>query len=200
MTEAFIENGAARVAAGEWLMGAAQPVASRARADVRLLRGFIVPDRSAVRRVASAGEMWCAAAEGPFLTRLTALPDEPLQLVSAKLLVAPFESRVGAKALKLVPLSFARATAVTAFKGGWVVAATRSRVSKVDVAEGETLQVRPEALVAWIGKDPTGFCPKLGVWDLLLPRGPKNLAYSFHGPAVVWFEGAQALVRKPPFR
>ncbi len=195
MDEALIENGAAKVPAGTWLCGCAQPVASLGRAVVKALRGFVVPDRAWIRSVETEAEAWFASADAPFLTRLSALPDEPLSVVSSKVLVAPLKSRVGAKALKLVPMSFKRATPVTAFNFGWVVAATRSRVARVAVEDGATLTVRPEALVAWIGKNPTGFCPKLSVFDILLPRGPKNLSYSFHGPCVVWFEGAAEAVR-----
>lgn len=190
MDEALIENGSAKVAAGKWLVGRAQPAASLGTVRASSLRGFVVPDRAAVNIVEAVADVWCADADRPFLTRLAALPDNPLHLVSAKLLVAPFASRTGAQALKLVPMSFARATPVTEFRLGWAVAATRSRVQRVAVEEGGTLTVRPEALVAWIGPRPTGFCPKLSVLDILLPRGPRNLSFSFHGPAVVWFEGA----------
>lgn len=195
MDEAKIENGTAQVGAGEWLMSPVQPAASRGLAVQSGQKGFFVRDRALVRVVKTEGPAWCAAADRPFLLHLTALPDEPLHLVSAKLLVAPFASRLGARAVKLIPMSFSRATVVTDFASGWVVAATRSRVLRVSIEEGETLSVRPEALVAWIGKDPTGFCPRLTMMDIILPRGPKNLAYTFHGPATVWFEGAEY---KPP--
>jgi len=195
--EAVIENGFAKVEAGAWLCGCAQPVACCGTASVTGLKGFVVPDRAWVRRVevkkSGEGEgvvSWFANGDAPFLMRIDALPDEPLHLVSSKLLVAPFAARVGAMSLKLVPFSFQRSTAVTDFKMGWAVAATKSRVTRVALEDGETLSVRPEALVAWTGKRPTGFCPKLSLWDILLPRGPKNLTYSFHGPAVVWFEGS----------
>lgn len=190
MTEAVIESGFAKVGPGEWLCGLAQPTAFRGTASVSGLRGFIVPDRAAVRRLVSSAEAWFGSAEAPFLTRLDALPDTSLNLVSAKLLVAPFAARVGALSLKLVPFSFLRATPVTELRMGWAVAATRSRVTRLALGDGETLSVRPEALVAWTGARPTGFCPKLGLLDLVLPRGPKNLVYSLHGPAVVWFEGS----------
>jgi len=190
MTEAIIASGFAKVEAGTWLCGCGQPTACRGAATVVGLKGFVVPDRAWVRKAEASAFAWFANAAAPFLTRLDALPDEPLHLVSSKLLVAPFVARVGAMSLKLVPMSFQRATAVTDFKMGWAVAATRSRVTQVALADGETLSVRPEALVAWTGKKPTGFCPKLSVWDILLPQGPKCLTYSFHGPAVVWFEGS----------
>jgi len=187
--EALIENGCAKVAAGTWLVGRAQPVACAGTVSVMGLCGFIVPDRAAVRKTVTVGDAWCAAQDRPFLTRLDALPDVSLMLVSAKLLVAPFEARTGARSVKLVPMSFRRATPVTEFRGGWAVAATRSRVTRVTLEKEDALTVRPEALVAWVGRDPTGFCPKLGLLDILLPRGPKNLAYSFQGPCTVWFEG-----------
>lgn len=190
--EAVIESGFARVAAGDWLMGRSQPVAFGGRADAAGLRGFLVPDRAAVRRVRLSGEARCASSDAPFLTRLDALPDVPLRLVSAKLLVAPFEARTGARAVRLVPMSLSRTLAVTEFRKGWAVAATRGRVARVALEDGATLTVRPEAVVGWVGNDPTGFCPRLSVLDMILPRPPKNLAFSFHGPVTVWFEGAAA--------
>ena len=72
----------------------------------------------------------------------------------------------------------------------WVVMATASRTSRIAVDDGDTLSVRPDAVVAWTGQPPTGFCPKLGIWDVLLPRGPKDLLFSFHGPCIVWVEGS----------
>ena len=190
MQEARVENGCATTEAGDWLVGRCQPVACLGSFRLKSLRGFIVPDRACVFAVTSDGPLHCASADRPFLTRLDALPDETLALVSDRLLLAPPSARTGAHNVKLVPMSFRRVTPVTEFRRGWVIAATRSRVTRRAVGEGETLMVRPEALVAWVGRDPTGFCPKLGLWDLLLPRGPKNLAYDFHGPCTVWFEGA----------
>lgn len=192
MSEATIENGCARVAGGEWLMGLSQPAAVRGAVQVKGLRGLFAPDRASVRAVTAAADCWCAVQERPFLTRFDALPDEPLALVSGKLLVAPLASRTGARSVKLVPFSFSRATAVTEFRKGWAVSATRSRVARVALEDGETLAVRPDAVVAWTGKDPSGFCPKLSLLDVLLPRGPRNLTYTFHGPSTVWFEGAEA--------
>ncbi len=68
--------------------------------------------------------------------------------------------------------------------------ATASRTARLSVDDGDTLSVRPEAVVAWTGQRPTGFCPKLGIWDILLPRGPKDLLFNFHGPCIVWIEGS----------
>lgn len=194
--EAMIENGFAKVAAGDWLMGQAQPAASLGLTLVKGLKGLFVPDRAALRVVSTSGEAWCAAADAPFLTRLDALPDQSLKLVSAKLLVAPQAARVGARAIKLIPFSFNRAMSVTEFRLGWAVAATCSRVRRQTLGEGDTLNVRPEAVVAWIGADPTGFCPRLSFWDILLPRPPQGLSLSFHGPSVVWFEGSSRPVER----
>ena len=72
----------------------------------------------------------------------------------------------------------------------WVVMATTSRTERIQVADGDMLSVRPDAVVAWTGNRPTGFCPKLSVWDVLLPRGPRNMLFHFHGPSVVWIEGS----------
>lgn len=192
--EATLENGAARVGAGTWLMGRAQPAACLGSASLARLKGFVVPDRAAVSVVTTTGDAWCADAARPFLTRIPALPDEPLNVVSPKLLVAPADVRAGAANLKLVPFSLRASAVTTRFLKGWVVLATKSRVTRVAVEDGATLTVRPEALVAWVGKAPTGFCPRLTLLDLLLPRGPRNLAFTFHGPAVVWFEGGEVPV------
>ena len=195
--EALIENGFAKVAAGDWLMGQAQPVACEGRPSIGGMKGFFVPDRGFVRAVTLDAEAYCASADAPFLTRLDALPDKPLKLASAKLLVAPRAARTGARSVRLVPMSLSRSLVVTEFLKGWVVAATRGRVTRVALEGGATLTVRPEAVVGWIGSDPSGFCPKLSVLDMILPRPPKNLAFSFHGPVTVWFEGSseEGLVR-----
>ena len=58
--------------------------------------------------------------------------------------------------------------------------------------DGQTLSVRPEAVVAWTGKMPTGFCPKLSIWDVILPRGPRDLLFTFYAPGVVWIEGGDS--------
>lgn len=190
--EAVIESGFANVGAGDWLMGRSQPVAFEGRAAIRGLRGFLVPDRADVRSVTLSAPARCACADAPFLARLDALPDVSLCLVSSKLLVAPFASRVGARSVRLVPLSLSRSVTVTEFRKGWAVAATRGRVVRVALEDGGTLVVRPEAVVAWTGRDPSGFCPKLSFLDMILPRVPRNLAFTFHGPATVWFEGSSA--------
>lgn len=192
MSEVEIANGCAKVPAGEWLMAAGQPVACVGDCRVTGQRGLVVPDRPQLRVAAASDAVYCASADSPFLTRLDAPPDRPVSVVSNKVLVGPRTARVGARGIRLVPMSLRRRTVVTDFRGGWVVAATRGRVTRVALDDEATLCVRPDALVAWIGRDPTGFCRRLGVMDILLPRGPRDLAFRFHGPAVVWFEGARS--------
>lgn len=200
MTDVTIESGFAQVTAGEWLAGRAQPTAAHGVFRVGGLKGLIVPDRGFLRVITAREGLLCSAADAPFLTRLDALPDQKLALVSSKLLVAPFGSRTGARRVKLVPFSLRYAVVVTEFAMGWVVAATRSRTRRVTLAEGEVLTVRKESAVAWGGPDPVGFCPKLGIWDLLLPRGPRNLSLTFRGPAVVWIEGSAEEPRRMKFQ
>ena len=170
-----------------------------------------------------APRAWCASATAPFLTRIDC--GVPVSAVSDKVLVAPAAARTGARLVKVVPLSFARALRVTKFASpadrpatgksdrqttrpedhqttrpedrqtdsAWVVMATRSRTTRIALADGESLGVRPEAAVAWTGERPTGFCPRLSLLDVLLPRGPRELLLHFHGPAIVWIEGAEPL-------
>jgi len=134
---------------------------------------------------------WCSASACPFLTRIDC--GVPVTAVSDKVLVAPAEARTGARLLRVVPMSFARAIRTTEFSSEWVVMATRSRTARVALADGESLGVRPDAAVAWTGARPTGFCPRLRLLDVLLPRGPRDLMLHFHGPAIVWIEGSEPL-------
>ena len=200
-----LSGGFAVVGAGAWLFGRAQPAAVRGTLRVRGLKGFICPDRGSLVRgeLADGGPQaehqaataaWCSAADRPFLTRIDC--GAPVSAVSGKVLVAPAEARTGARLVKVVPMSLARSLRVTEFASEWVVVATRSRTTRVALADGESLGVRPEAAVAWTGARPTGFCPRLRLLDVLLPRGPRDLMLHFHGPAVVWIEGSANL----PFR
>ena len=134
---------------------------------------------------------WCSASACPFLTRIDC--GVPVTAVSDKVLVAPAAARSGARLLRVVPMSFARSIRTTEFSSEWVVMATRSRTARVALADGESLGVRPEAAVAWTGARPTGFCPRLRILDVLLPRGPRDLMLHFHGPAIVWVEGSENL-------
>ena len=71
--------------------------------------------------------------------------------------------------------------------------ATQSRTTRVTLSEGEMLTMRIESAVAWTTKHPTGYCPKLGIMDILIPRKhDRNLMLHFYGPGIVWMEGANA--------
>ena len=153
----------------------------------------------------AAAAAWCSAANRPFLTRIDC--GVPVSAVSDKVLVAPAAARSGARLVRVVPMSFARSIRVTEFAppsdlppegspeprtdSSWVVMATRSRTTRVALADGESLGVRPEAAVAWTGARPSGFCPRMRLLDVFLPRGPRDLLLHFHGPSIVWFEGSE---------
>ena len=167
---------------------------------LRSLRDNLNPEDGALRSLrdnqnpedgANGARAWCSASACPFLTRIDC--GAPVTAVSDKVLVAPAEARTGARLLRVVPMSFARAIRTTEFSSEWVVMATRSRTARVALADGESLGVRPDAAVAWTGARPTGFCPRLRLLDVLLPRGPRDLLLHFHGPAIVWIEGSEPL-------
>ena len=173
--------------AGTWLAARGQPTAYRGTAFTRGLKGFIVPDRAVYSSVETTGEAWFADAARPFLTEVACAA--PIQAVAEKVLVAPAEARTGAETVRLVPMSRRGAVRTTAFAHEWVVFATRSRVAKAVLGEGEVLSVRADAAVAWTTKRPTGFVPRLGLLDVLLPRRRAELMMHFYGPGIVWFEG-----------
>ena len=183
-----IENGFAEVGGGSWLMGRGQPAAFRGTAVRRRRKGWCVRDRGRLDLVETTGDATCADATRPFLTYVPCA--EPVFAVSDKVLVAPAAARTNAHLVKTIPMSARRALCATEFGGEWVVTATTGRTTRKQVAEGETLAVRPDAVVAWTGKRPTGFCPKLSIWDVLLPRGPRDLLLTFYGPCLVWIEGS----------
>jgi hypothetical protein len=150
----------------------------------------------------------CSDARRPFLTHIPCI--DKVFAVSDKVLVAPAAARLGADLVKIVPMCARGALCVTVFglcgegkvdesaasdarEGHFVVMATYSRTTRIQVVDGDTLSVRPAAVVAWTGNRPTGFCPKLGLLDVLLPRGPKDLLLHFHGPCIVWIEGSCSL-------
>ncbi|MBR1588329.1 MAG: hypothetical protein IJ658_08410 [Kiritimatiellae bacterium] len=184
-----IENGFADVGGGSWLMGRGQPAAFFGTAVRRRRKGWCVRDRGRLDLVETAGAAKCADSTRPFLTHIPCA--EPIFAVSGKVLVAPASARRDAQLVKMVPMSARGALCVTEFGEEWVVTATAGRTARVQVPEGETLSVRPEAAVAWTGKRPTGFCPRLSIWDLILPRGPRDLLLTFYGPCLVWIEGAE---------
>ena len=183
-----IENGFAEVDAGSWLVSRGQPAAFSGAAVRRRRKGFWLPDRAALDLVETTGRTLCADAARPFLTHIPCAT--PIAAVSRKVLVAPAGARTGARTVKVIPLSARGAIGTTAFGTDFVVMATASRTARVSVADGDTLSVRLESVVAWTGNPPTGFVRKLGVWDVLLPRTPRDLMLHFHGPCLVWVEGS----------
>jgi len=198
---ATIENGFAEVAAGRWLMSRSQPAAFFGKAVRHRRKGWCVRDRTRLCLVETTAAAKCADASRPFLTHIPCAA--PLFAVSEKVLVAPETARRGAILVKAVPMSLRGALCATEFgqsrtaervppePPAWVVMATAGRTARVSLGEGETLSVRSEAIVAWTCKAPTGFCPKLSLWDILLPRGPRDLLFTFYGPGLVWIEGAK---------
>ena len=196
-----IEGGFAEVGAGAWLMGRGQPAAFFGSAVRSRRKGFFLRDRSCIDLVETSSAAKCADAARPFLTHIPCA--KPIFAVSAKVLVAPASAWAGAEMVKIVPMSMRNALCITVFgmagegeeaarENHFVVMATVSRTARLQVEDGDTLSVRPEAVVAWTGNRPTGFCPKLGLWDIILPRGPRDLLLHFHGPCLVWAEGAGA--------
>ena len=183
-----IEGGFAEVGAGRWLMGRGQPAAFFGEAVRRPRRGWCVRDRSRLALVETTAASKCADSSRPFLTHIPCAA--PVFAVSDKVLVAPAEARKDAQFVKVVPLSPRSSICVTEFGGEWVVMATAGRTARIPLQEGETLSARPDAVAAWTTKRPTGFCPRLSIWDVLLPRGSRDLLLTFYGPGVVWIEGS----------
>ena len=191
MSEAIIENGFAKVGQGSWLVGAMQPVAVLGDSVTRALKGWFVPDRYRLRTMELGGSAFCSMADKPFLTRIPCAA--PLTTVTSKLLVAPASARKCGRIIRVVPLSFRNAICVTECTSEWVVMATRSRTARVALAEEELLTVRMEAAVAWTTKPPTGFCPRISLVDVVMPRKKdRNMMLHFYGPGIVWMEGANA--------
>jgi hypothetical protein len=191
MNEPKIENGFAVVEAGSWLIGRGQPSAALGKFSVSPLKGFIVPDRRELSVLKSEGDSYLSSSGRPFLAHLSSV--ESLSAVSAKILAAPFEARKEAKLLKIIPFSFREAIPVTRFAIGWVVTATRSRLKRIVLKEGDVLCVKREAAVAWTGKDPVGVAGRVRLRDLLIPKRKTSLALDFYGPQVVWVEGSDGV-------
>ena len=189
-----IEGGFAEVGAGEWLVSHGQPAAFLGTFRRLRRKGWLVRDRAVLDLVRTGGRSFFALAAAPFLTHIPCAA--PISAVSSKVLVAPVEARTSAETFKLVPMSIRGSFATTIFEREWIVVATRSRTARLVVEDGQTLSVRPDAAVAWTGNRPTGFCAKLGLMDLLLPVAPRELFLNFHGPCVVWVEGAKAPGRR----
>ena len=191
MNEPKIENGFAVVEAGSWLVGRGQPSAALGDFSVESLTGFIVPDRRELFALKNADEAFLSSGERPFLSHLVSV--EKLNVVSRKILVAPFETRKEAKLLKLIPFSFREVMPVTRFALGWVVTATKSRLRRIVLKDGDVLCVKRESAVAWTGKDPVGVAGRVKLRDFFLPKKTVSLALDFYGPQVVWVEGSDVV-------
>ena len=193
-------------------------MASFGEAVRRHRKGWIVRDRTALELVETPGRAFFADAARPFLTHIPCAA--PISAVSSKVLLAPAAARTGAELLKVVPMSIRHSLCVTHFGPAgevvepsndptikrsndqttqrFIILATASRTRRIAVEDGETLSVAPQAVAAWTGNRPTGFVRRLGVMDILLPRMPRGLMLHFHGPCIVWLEGANHLTTKLP--
>lgn len=198
MNAARIEGGFVEIDAGTWLTSRGQPAAFFGGVRRRRRMGWCLRDRSRLDLLETSGVAKCSDSSRPFLLHIPCAA--PVFTVSGKVLIAPVSARKDARIVKLVPMSAKSAICVTEFVGDWVVMATASRVCRIQVAEGETLSVRPDAAVAWTGAMPTGFCPRLSVWDVFLPRQPRDLLLTFYGPSVVWIEGSRVPAMNLPGR
>lgn len=224
---ASFENGFASVGAGRWLVGRAQPAACFGDCVRRRRAGWLVRDRARLDLVETAGETKCADATRPFLTHIPCAEpvcavsekvllapasaragDELLRPIPfsvkgticlTKFAQPPETPRPPAKRGDDSPPGEDGSPAARQSRGSsaWVVMATSSRTTRIPVPDGETLSVKPESAVAWTGPRPSGFCPRLGLWDIFLPRAPKNLLLRFHGPCLVWVEGAGKRAESP---
>ena len=183
-----IEGGFAEVGTGSWLMSHGQPAAFFGKVVRRRRKGWCVRDRGSLELVETNAAAKCADSSRPFLTHIPCAAK--VCAVSGKVLVAPAAARTDAHLVKIVPMSARNALCATEFGEEWVVMATAGRTARVALEDDQTLSVRPEAVVAWAGRTPTGFCPKLSIWNLLLPRPPRDLLLTFYGPGVVWIEGS----------
>jgi hypothetical protein len=199
-----IEGGFAKTGPGLWLAGCGQPTAFRGSVSRKARRGWRVRDRALLKLVQTEGKAWFAMSSRPFLTHIPCAAD--VYAVSGKVLVAPAAARKDAVCVKPVPMSFSNSVCATLFgqpeNGGageknreaevssWVVMATQGRTTRISLEEGEMLSARPESVVAWTGRKPTGYCPKLSIWNIILPRPPRDLLFTFYGPGIVWIEGS----------
>ena len=135
------------------------------------------------------GTLSYSLAAKPFLTPITIPLDERVSVVTEKLLVAPKAAVKKRRMQRVIPFSFRAALRVTEVTAPWAIAASASRVERLTLAEGEVATIAVGAVVAWSGKPPTGFLPRIRLRDLFLPRVKPQLYLNFYGPAVIWHEG-----------
>lgn len=191
MDEPLIEHGFATLAAGTWLIGRGQPAAVCGAWTLTGIRGLFAPDRRDLSVLTTEQTAHLADAARPFLTHLTSVGN--LTVVSAKLLTAPLAARSGSKFLRVIPMSLREAFPVTHLVSDWVVMATKSRIRRITLQEGEILCVKREAVVAWNGKDPVGVAGRIRLRDLVIPKRKPSLSLDFYGPQVVWVEGINGI-------
>ena len=158
--------------------------------DVEISGGFAVTGRGdwigAEPAAETENRLWFASRNRPFLARLDL--GERVSVVASKLLVAPRSARKRRGTVRPVPFSVRGAIPFLELETGWAVMATASRTARIVVGEDETLSVAPEAVVAWTGRRPNGFCPRLRLRDIFIPRKAR-LRLRFFGPCIVWTEG-----------
>lgn len=194
MGNILIDKGFAIAEAGDWLTRQGQPVAALAQkvttCGSRIPGRLFAPDRRVLRRFVSVNRSYFALANRPFLTRIELLADDPVSVLTDKLLLAPTIARQSSRMVRIIPMSFRGALMVTTFmKGDAIVTATKGRTTMVSVPQDEVFSVVPSGVIAWTGRAPVGCVPRLSIRDLFLPRLPGNLTLSFVGPCHVWFEG-----------
>lgn len=192
MNEPLIENGFARAEKGLWLVSQRQPAAAVGSFSVKGLKGFIVPDRKELQTIETEGSLYLSCNSRPFLTHLTCT--DVMSVVSSKILLAPFAARKEGKLVRVIPMSFRESFAVTRFASDWIVTATKSRIKRIVLAEGEIACVKPESAVAWTGKDPLGVASRIRIRDIFIPKvANKTLSLDFYGPQTIWVEGANGI-------
>lgn len=191
MDEPLIEHGFASLAAGTWLIGRGQPAAVCGAWTLTGIRGLFAPDRRDLSVLTTEQTAHLADAARPFLTHLTSVGN--LTVVSAKLLTAPLAARSGSRFLRVIPMSLREAFPVTHLVSDWAVMATKSRIKRITLQEGEVLCVKREAVVAWNGKDPVGVAGRIRLRDLVIPKRKPSLSLDFYGPQVVWVEGINGI-------
>lgn len=191
MNEPLIEHGFASLGRGTWLISRGQPAVAVGSFSLKGIGGFLAPDRRHLMVLTTEQTAHLACANRPFLTHLVSVGS--LTVRSEKLLVAPLEARAGGRLFRVIPFSGRRAFPLTRLTSEWVVVATKSRLKRILLAEGEVACVRCEAVVAWTGKDPTCRARRIRLRDLVLPKPNVALSLHFYGPQVLWVEGTDGL-------
>ncbi len=160
---------------------------------VKWYKRLFTPDRFRLKKCQASNteiKLFFSDSKRPFLTLLGAPMDSPLTVVTERLLVCPLRARIASSLQRVLPMSLKNAICTTQLQNCWCVMGTATRTTRVVLESTlDELTVKQEAVVAWTTPEPRGFCPKLRVRDMFLPRPPKNLGLIFHGPGVVWLQG-----------